>query len=153
MYILVQALLAPKLKPELVTGDVPSLSDLLESEAEATMTDEDDAMGKPSVAAKSNDSAHQEDAKPQWGPDKPLQGNKAFWLSHQIKQMIWLHKYKAYPSIEVAVRSIFLIDTRWKGSLIMLTRFLFARGEWDALLTASPTSGQRWQKTRHGGIT
>lgn len=42
----------------------------------------------------------------EWGPDKPLlQGRKSLWPNHEIKQLVWLHKYKALPQIEAAVRA------------------------------------------------
>lgn len=104
-YILVQALLAPQLKPELVAGDVPSLTGPLDAEAEAQMTDDDSAVDKPSVAAMSNNVAHKATAS-DWGPGKPLQSNRSFWLRHEIKQLIWLDKYKGYHQAEVAVRTM-----------------------------------------------
>lgn len=108
-YILVQALLAPQLKPELVAGDVPSLIGLLDTDAEAQMTDDGSAVDEPSVAAMSNNAAHKDTAS-QWGPEKPLQSNRSFWLGHEIKQLIWLDKYKGYHQAEVAVRTMPLTD-------------------------------------------
>lgn len=106
MYILVQALLAPELKPELVAGDVPCLSELLEPKVEDAMTADDSAVDEPRSAATNNYSARKEGTTRQWGPDKHFQTNKSFWLSHEIMQMIWLQKYKAYHQNEVAVRTI-----------------------------------------------
>lgn len=96
MYILVQALLAPDMKPELVAGDVTCLSEILDAKVEDTITDDDSAVDKPRSAATNNDSTRKEATTPQWGSDKPFQTNRSFWINHEIKQMIWLQKYKAY---------------------------------------------------------
>lgn len=105
-YILIQALLAPHLKLELVEGDVPSLSELL---------DADVGIGQASVAAMNNNAVCQENAEFQYGSEKAVQSSKSFWSDHEIRQLIWLQKYKALHQIEVAVRTASLTDIEYYG--------------------------------------
>lgn len=126
MYILVQALLAPQLKPKLISGDVPRLSEPPETDEATTVADRESAGEEAELSTKGSDKymathTHTESSAVQWGQDKPLLARRSFWSDHETKQLVWPHKYKAFPQVEAAVRFTSSLELSYEGGYMTLT--------------------------------
>ncbi|KAJ4393193.1 hypothetical protein N0V93_002401 [Gnomoniopsis smithogilvyi] len=124
IYILVQALLAPKLKPELVNGDVPRLPEVMDTGDTTTVVDSESAgdeqilttYTKTWQAKGTNVKTHTDNSHLQWGQDKPSLGRRSFWPDHEVKQLIWLHNYRGLAQVKTAKklgRSLQSVNNKW----------------------------------------